>query len=71
MTGLGPEVLDLAQRRWTWAKGTGLGPNALDLQVLPSPAKSSLDLTGNDWTWQEYGALPTGFGEERCPTRAN
>ena len=53
MTGLGPEVLDLAQRRWTWAKGTGLGPNALDLQVLPSPAKSSLDLTGNDWTWQE------------------
>ena len=46
-------MLDLAQRRWTWAKGTGLGPNALDLQVLPSPAKSSLDLTGNDWTWQE------------------
>ena len=53
MTGLGPEVLDLAQRRWTWAKGTGLGPSTLDLQVLPSPAKSSLDLTGNDWTWQE------------------
>ena len=53
MTGLGPEVLDLARMRWTWAKGTGLGPNALDLQVQPSPAKSSLDLTGNDWTWQE------------------